>query len=138
MSWRPPLRNAVRGHDPRLDPYRERAAILTSRGHSNATLFVRMETYWTQTGGHLWWRRWSEAYEVPHGYMVFVDGRFDDWLVSRQYLDEDLADWSRNKLRYIGELLDVEWLDDAASRHVRDEVLGLDPPNPSSFDRPGS
>ena len=70
--------------------------------------------------------------------MIFVDGRFDDWLVSREPLDEDLADWSRSKLRYIGELLDVEWLDDAASRHVRDDVLGLGPLNLQSFGPPRS
>jgi hypothetical protein len=40
-------------------------------------------------------------------------------------LDEELADWSQNTLRYTGELLDVERLDDEASRHFRDRVLGL-------------
>ncbi|KRE63387.1 hypothetical protein [Nostocoides sp. Soil756] len=87
-----------------------------------------METYWEHISGHLWWRQWSEPYEVPHGYMVFSDGRFDDWLVGRVELDEELIDWAQNRLRYIGEVLEVEWLDDAASRHVRDEVLGLDGP----------
>jgi hypothetical protein len=59
---------------------------------------------------------------------MFTDGGFDDWLIGRDLLDEELADWSQNKLRYVGELLDVEWLDDAASRHVRDHVLELDAP----------
>jgi hypothetical protein len=128
MSWRPPYENETQARDARLDPYRERAAILTSGGDRDATLFLRMETYWTHTGGHLWWRQWSKPYEVPHGYMMFADGGFDDWLVGRDLLDEELADWSQDKLRYVGELLDVEWLDDAASRHVRDHVLGLDAP----------
>jgi hypothetical protein len=128
MSRRPPYENESQARDARLDPYRERAAILTSRADRDATLFLRMETYWTHTSGHLWWRQWSEPYEVPHGYMMFADGGFDDWLVGRDLLDEELADWSQNKLRYVGELLDVEWLDDAASRHVRDDVLGLDAP----------
>lgn len=128
MSWRPPEGIPAWTHDPRLDPYRERAATLGGRGAVHATLFVRVEVHWTHVSGHLWWRRWSEPFEVPHGFMVFADGRFDDWLVGREELDEDLADWSRSTLRYCGELLDVEWLDDGASRHVRDEVLGLGPP----------
>lgn len=89
---------------------------------------MSIETYWTQASGHLWWRRWSAPYEVPHGYMMFADGRFDDWLVAPEVLDQDLADWSHGKLRYVGAVLDVEWLDDAASRHVRDHVLGPDSP----------
>src|SRR3954447_16829491 len=107
--WRPPFENELRARDARLDPYRERAAILTRPGGRVATLLLRMETYWTQAGGHLWWRQWSQPYDVPHGYMMFADGGFDDWLVGRDALDEDLTDWSQNKLRYIGEVLDVEW-----------------------------
>jgi hypothetical protein len=128
MPWRPPYELPAQARDVRLDPYRERAAILTSRGDLDATLFLRMETYWTQTSGHLWWRQWSEPYELPHGYMEFMNGEFDDWIVYPDVLDQDLADWSGNKLRYVGELLDVEWLDDEASRHVRDHVLGLEAP----------
>jgi hypothetical protein len=128
MTWRPRPENEGQGHDHRLDPYRERGAILTSPGDRSATLFVRMETYWHHIGGHLWWRQWSEPFEVPHGYMVFAVGGFDDWLVGREGLDEELRDWAQNRLRYVGEVLDIEWLDDAASRHVRDAVLGLDAP----------
>ena len=94
MSRRPPHENETQARDARLDPYRERAAIVTSRGDRDVTLFLRMETYWTRTSGHLWWRQWSEPYEVPHGYMMFADGGFDDWLVGRDLLDEELADWS--------------------------------------------
>lgn len=128
MSWRPPYEIQTETRDSRLDPYRERAATLGRSGDVVATLFVRVEVYWMQGAGHLWWRRWSEPFEVPHGYMVFADGRFDDWLVGRAEMDDDLADWSRGKLRYRGEQLDVEWLDDAASRHVRDKVFELGPP----------
>lgn len=128
MPWRPAHELPAQARDARLDPYRERAAILTSRADLDATLFLRMEAHWTQTSGHLWWRQWSEPCELPHGYMVFTNGEFDDWIVSPDELDQDCADWSKNKLRYVGELLDVEWLDDEASRHVRDHVLGLSAP----------
>ena len=53
---------------------------------------------------------------------------FRDWIVGYDELDQDLEDWSRNKLRYEGQQLDVDWLDDATSEHVRESVLGLDPP----------
>jgi hypothetical protein len=130
MSWRPPYEDESQAHDPRLDPYRERAAILSGSRDLDATLFLRMETYWPQISGHLWWRRWSEPYESPHGYMVFTNGEFDDWVVYPNVLDEELVVWSQNKVSYAGELLDAVWLDDAASRHVREHVMGLDSPDP--------
>lgn len=126
VPWRP-SREGEEQQDGRLDPYRERAAKLTTRGGRDATLFVRVETWWTSTGGRLWWRRWSAPYEIPHGYVLFADGEFDDWVVGHAELARDLADWSRDRLRYAGEVLDVEWLDAAASRHVRDQVFGLEP-----------
>ena len=128
MPWRPPDETESQARDVRLDPYRERAAILSGRGDLDATLYVSIETHWTQVSRHLWWRHWSDPYEVPHGYMMFAEGRFDDWLVAPDVLAEDLADWSHSKLRYVGEVLHVDWLDDAASRHVRDHVLGPGPP----------
>lgn len=127
MPWRPPHSDEQHPRDSRLDPYRERAALLTSGTGQDATLYVRVETWWSSTGGHLWWRRWSDPYEVPHGYMLSADGEFDDWVVGREELARELVDWSQNRLGYLGELLNVEWLDDAASQQVRDEVLGLDP-----------
>lgn len=127
MPCRPPQSDAVHARDFRLDPYRERAAILASGTGREATLFIRVEAWWTSTGGHLWWRRWSDPYEVPHGYLLFRDGEFDDWVVDRQELEKDLADWSQSRFRYVGEHLVVEWLDAAASQHVRDHVFGLDP-----------
>lgn len=127
MPWRPSRGDEEHQRDLRLDPYRERAAILTSRRAGDATLYVRVETWWTSTGGRLWWRRWSDPYEIPHGSMLFADGEFDDWLVGRDELARDLADWQQDRLRYAGEDLEVEWLDAAASLHVRDQVFGLDP-----------
>jgi hypothetical protein len=38
--------------------------------------------------------------------VVFTNGEFDDWIVYPDVLDQDLADWSKNELRYVGELLD--------------------------------
>jgi hypothetical protein len=96
MSWRPPYENEPQARDARLDPCRERAAILTSSRDLDATLFLRMESYWPQTSGHLWWRQWSEPYESPHGYMVFTNGGFTDWVVYPNVLDEELLVWSQN------------------------------------------
>jgi hypothetical protein len=62
--------------------------------------------------------------------MVFTNGEFDDWVVYPNVLDEELVVWSQNKVSYAGELLDAVWLDDAASRHVREHLMGLDSPDP--------
>ena len=42
---------------------------------------------------------------VGRQYMMLADGGFDDWLVGGDLLDEERADWPRNKLRYVTELL---------------------------------
>jgi hypothetical protein len=61
----------------------------------------RCSCEWRHTGrrrgGHLWWRQWSEPYELPHGYMVFTNGEFTDWVVYLNMLDEDLVDWHRTR-----------------------------------------
>ncbi len=49
--------------------------------------------------------KWSRPVEVPHGYMMFVDGQFDDWLIGLDSLDADLLDWSQNRLGYAENLL---------------------------------
>jgi hypothetical protein len=76
-----------------------------------------------------WPRRWRWRSGLAWADLVeYTNGEFDDWIVCPDVLDQDLADWSKNKLRQVGELLDVEWLDDEASRHVRDHVSGLKAP----------
>lgn len=129
MPWRAPPHKAGRNRDARLDPYRERGARLSSHDRDwNGTLFVRVETWSEQLGGHLWWRDWSDPYEVVHSYVRFSDGWSDDWIVGRDHLDGELGDWKQNKLVYLGKVIGIEWLDDTTSLEVRDREFGLGAP----------
>jgi len=130
MPWRPSFDAAPR-RDDRLDPYRERAANLTSEiPDFCGTLFVRVQAQAEQIGGALWWRRFTDPIEVAWAYLLFADAWDDDWEIwGAEELDRVLADWSENKVLYLGNVIQVEWLDDAQSRHVRDLVFGFDAPD---------
>jgi len=97
-------------------------------GGPAATIFMRMEVYWEQVGGFLWWRRWSSPSELPHGFVLFEDGVFDDFLDPIDVVAQDVSDWSHGRFRYGGRDLQVEWLDDTESLRVRNEVFGLGAP----------
>lgn len=129
MPWRPPA-DAPEARDSRLDPYRDRAAVLRDEEGVFATIYVRVETYWRRVGGHLWWRRWADPHEVLIGVMDFEhDGMHTDWLTGPEHLDEELEDWGSGRFRYVGETYRLEWLDDEATRQVR-EYMRIDPPPP--------
>lgn len=112
--------------DSRLDPYRERAGALFADDERFGTLYLRVETWWTQLGGHLWWRRWSEPHEAVHGYIAYATGCFDDFVEDLDTLADELEEWGRGRFPLRGEKLHIEWLDDAASRQARLDVFGLD------------
>ncbi|QGN45618.1 hypothetical protein ACN26Y_04640 [Micromonospora sp. WMMD558] len=125
MSWHRRTNGPTR-RDPRLDPFRERAARLVRNGEPVATLYLRVETCWWQPGGRLWWRTWSEAKEQVHGFVLMQAGVFDDFIVDVDDLDDELPDWADNRFHYRGEALTAQWLDDRSSRTVRIDVFGLD------------
>ncbi|GAA4567413.1 hypothetical protein GCM10023193_46350 [Planotetraspora kaengkrachanensis] len=125
VPWRP-LTDDLMRRDPQLDPFRERAAFLIRDGERVATLYLRAEAWWEQTGGHLWWRTWSEAKEHVHGFVLTQAGAFDDFIVDADDVHDELPDWVNNIFEYRGEILTVRWLDDASSRTVRADVFGLD------------
>ncbi len=128
MSWRPPDPRLT-GHDPRLDRYRERAGRLHGPdGTHIADLYLETEIYWEQTGGFLWWRRWSTPKEILHGYLTFADGTSTDFLVLPEGLKEELQHWAQNRFPLQGELLVLTWLNDEESRELRDSCF---PPEPS-------
>ncbi len=95
MSWRPPYARAADAHDPRLDPYRDRGAILSDGEGVVGRMYVQIQTWWNQAGGRLWWKRWSKPYEVPYGLMNSRLWGWDDWVGSPDDLDQDLADWAQ-------------------------------------------
>lgn len=127
MPWKPPPGDAG---DARLDPFRDRAGlVLEDGGVEFARLYLEAETYFEQVKGHLWWRTWSEPYEVLHGYMLLADGQFTDWVADRAELEKDIADWLSGSFQYVGVKYHVVWLSMEESRRVRDEILGDDPPS---------
>jgi hypothetical protein len=89
-------------------------------------LYLRVETWWTHASGHLWWRRWSGPWEAVHSYIAYANGRFDDFVEDLDTVADELHDWGRGRFLLRGECLEVEWLDDAASRQARTDVFGLD------------
>src|SRR5262245_50862634 len=105
MSWRPLRARPQEAHDPRLDPYRDRAALVSDDEGAVGRMYVQVQTRWHETGGRLWWRRWSPPYEVPYGLIEFEDGGgFDDWLCRPEDLDQELADWAQSRFRYRGQV----------------------------------
>lgn len=124
VPLRPPPERA--DPDPRLDPYRERAGVLFQDGNEFGVVYLRVETFRWQTGGHLWWRSWSKPGEQIQGFIEFTNGRFDDFVEDADTLAEEIGDWQRGRFPYRGEVLRVSWLDDEESRRVRTAVFGLD------------
>ncbi|WP_229068925.1 hypothetical protein [Actinoplanes sp. DH11] len=112
--------------DPRFDAYRERAGRLSAHGGPFGLLYLRFDTYWHRLGGNLWWRRWSEPRELVTGYVAVSHGGFDDFVQDAATLADELEHWRRGLFPYRGEMLDVEWLDDAGSRRARDITFALD------------
>lgn len=110
----------------RLDPYRERAGVLTdAAGREVGRLYLQVMREWTQVGGALWWRRWSPPHEAVHGF-VLIDGQFSDWVMQADELEDAIRDWDSGRDRYTGTTYGVRWLDDDASAVVRAEDFGLD------------
>jgi hypothetical protein len=130
VPWRPAADGPIR-RDPRLDPFRERAGLLYRDDELVATLYLRVEVCWWHTGGHLWWRTWSEAKEQVHGFVLTPAGAFDDFVDFAGEVYDELPDWVNNRFDYRGETLAVQWLDDVASRTIRTEVFRLDEDSPT-------
>jgi hypothetical protein len=125
MPRRPPT---VGPRDDRLDPYRERAGLLSEipSGQLVATVFVRVVCYW-DTRGFLWWKHFSNPHEVPHGLLLDTDGRFDDFVDPIEEVAKDINDWSRGLFRLRGRTLSVVWLDDSESQMICENAFGLRP-----------
>lgn len=108
--------------DPRLEPFRDRAALLHRGDAQVGQLFV--ETAWQveQTGGRFLWRRWSEPIEAVRLY-VRVGGTASDSTATCEGFGELLAQWAAGEFEVNGELLRLEWLPDAESRSAEEQML---------------
>ncbi|MFC7593689.1 hypothetical protein ACFQU3_00075 [Terrabacter sp. GCM10028922] len=62
MPWRPSdFDGAVVDH--RIDPYRDRGAVVSDNGEPVMRVFVQVARERRLVAGRLWWRRWSEPQE---------------------------------------------------------------------------
>ena len=108
MPWSPRWRLPS---DPRVDPYRDRVAALSRRGSLAGHVLILTEHYATQTGGHLWWRRWGPDREVAVPHLEMLDGSYDDSPIGDDDLETELAQWSRDEMPVLGERLQMRWLE---------------------------
>ena len=96
--------------DARLDPYRDRVAGLIRNGEIVGHVLILTEHYTTQTGGHLWWRRWAPYREVATPHAKMLDGSLYDSPIHDDDLDTELEYWSRGEFPLLGGLLRMQWL----------------------------
>jgi hypothetical protein len=113
--------------DPRLARYSHRVAQILDGSNPVGHLLVVPDVYSLQTGGALWWRRWSEG---RHGAMLHLalpgaKFPFTDTIVMPDDLAEELDDWDRDRFQYLGKTYDLRWLDDSESRSLAIDQFGI-------------
>ncbi len=119
MPWNPSFVGAM--PDPRLDPYRNRVAEVHDEKGLYAHLVVGTDFRSEQERGHLWWRRWGRPQEFAVCYLTSPDGKslVSDFWVDPDSLEDELADWARNRFEYAGETYVLHWLSAEASVDLR-------------------
>ncbi len=113
MQERPPC-------DERIEACRDRGAHLQHADGRRAALYCRVDTGWTCTGGHLWWRRWSAPHYRLEGLWFEDDDLVSDFVTDGQDLLATLGDFDRGVLVLVGERWQVRWMDDDVSRAFRE------------------
>jgi len=115
--------------DDRLDPYRNRVAILARAGHLVGYLLVLTEVV-SEPSGVRRSRRQTACREAASAYVNFQDGsRHVDSRLAGPRLEAELESWARSELQLAVELLDLRWLGPTESAKVarqQFDVLGFD------------
>ncbi len=125
MPWSPPEGDEER--DRRLEPFRDRAGVVLDEvGQEVARVFLRAETSWLRTSGHLWWSTWAPPHEAVHVWVHDSSGRVSQRIAAGADLDRELAEWTRDVFTTADGTYRVTWLDDEASSREREETFGLD------------
>ncbi|GAB3451986.1 hypothetical protein AB1207_02275 [Kineococcus endophyticus] len=120
MSWKPPERKRP-PRDERVEACRDRGALLRRADGRLAVLYCRVDTEWTCTGGHLWWRSWSAA-RYRLGGLWFEGGDVvSDFVSTGQDLLTILDDFDRGVFVFVGEQWHVQWMSEDGSRSFRRE-----------------
>lgn len=119
MSWKPRNFQAVR--NARLDPYWNRAGVVSDGDKYISTVFVEISTMVTHVSGHLWWTQWGEPREFIILHERMADGFLNDHWIYDDNVDWHLDAWDKNTTWDMGELRDLRWLDEAGSAAIRQE-----------------
>lgn len=121
MPWNPSF--DAPAHDPRLDPYRGRAGVLSLEGADVGHVLVETDVAQLKAGGMLWWSRWEPPQECAI-VSLHLDGDVLDGLTHVQDdLTDRIAQWDRG-VDERGPTYQVRWLEDAESERVHREVFG--------------
>lgn len=96
-------------HDPRLDPFRGRAGVLTVDGVRVGEVLLQRMVYTPRVGGLLWWSRWGEPVETIEEWVALDDGRDEDAFVLGQNLDAVIGQWASGTVEALGQKFRVEW-----------------------------
>jgi hypothetical protein len=123
VPWSPS--NAQLVVDPRLDRYRGRVAVLVQAGHLVGHLLVTSEYVAEQTGGHGWWRRWSDFGEVAALHLRYLHHGSTELWVDGPELTTEVASWDLRRLHGAPEGLSLRWLSREESREAARRVFGV-------------
>jgi hypothetical protein len=119
QSWTPPLHESPPPDD-RVEACRDRAAELRDAHGRRAQLYCRIDTGWTLTGGHAWWRRWSAPHHQLEGLWFEDDEPAAEFVCSGEELAATLDDLDRGVIVFQGAEWQVQWMDDRACRAFRE------------------
>lgn len=122
MPWRPSM---TYEQNPRLDPYRHRAARFTDGAGRRGRFYVQPDGVAHKIGGHLWWTRWSPPQEMVALWVETADGYDTDAWILPDDLHDELSAWDREEFQFLGETYQLTWLDDSTTQSIR-RALGID------------
>lgn len=128
MSWRPPTTAPTPPH--RVNRYGFRVGDL-SRPDDKDTSYalVLPMAVWTHSGGHLWWRRWSDPYVEVEVWISadWVQEAYADGWWQRDALQDELDLWDSGQMTVGNDTRRaVRWLDDQTSARVAQQVFNAD------------
>jgi len=81
--------------------------------------YVQPDVLSTVIGGHLWWRRWSPPEEFVILWIRTPDHHDTDTWVLPDDLIGEVDDWDQGIFRWVGEVLQLSWLDDTSTQAMR-------------------
>lgn len=125
MPRKPPDPDVVL--NPRLDPYRERAAELLSDKGVVGWVYVEPVHVGTRLGGRLWWTRWGPPTEHLDLWVTTESDELNDLWIMDDQVDELIDHWDRGRFVYADLDCGLRWLDDDRSAELRRAIYPVGP-----------